>query len=63
MSRERRSTTESAEAYELFKRANELWGLTTIEANSKAKELSRQVIGLNPESFGGQTRVLCQCQR
>ncbi|MCH8842100.1 MAG: adenylate/guanylate cyclase domain-containing protein [SAR324 cluster bacterium] len=50
LSEERRSTTESAQAYELFKRANELYSLETIEANTKAKELSRQVIALDPES-------------
>ena len=50
LSQERRSTTEIIEAYELFKRANELYSLETIEANTKAKELSRQVIALDPES-------------
>jgi TolB-like protein/class 3 adenylate cyclase/lipopolysaccharide biosynthesis regulator YciM len=50
LSEERRSTTEKAEAYELFKRANELFSLITREANAKAIELSKQVIALDPDS-------------
>ncbi|MCH8882006.1 MAG: adenylate/guanylate cyclase domain-containing protein [SAR324 cluster bacterium] len=53
LTQERRRSAHSAEAYRLFKRANELFHQITFEANTKAKELAQQVIDMDPDSALG----------